>query len=167
MKTCAIIGNRYNVPHENLQFLEDIGYYLGQIGYTLNSGGALGCDQAGERGFDRGGFPKVIRKAKDATPEAIALASQFHEAWHVCSPYVRQLHGRNSMIILGDDLNVPVDFVLCHASSEIKGGTALGIKIARDNKIPVFNLFKKNHGFDEFLQGLVNESRQTEEAGKA
>ena len=157
MKTCAIIGNRYGVPESIIKYLEDIGYYLGASGFTLQSGGALGCDQAGERGFDKGGHPKIIRKAKHATPEAIALASQFHESWNSCSDYVRQLHGRNSMIILGDDLKSPVEFVLCYATSEIKGGTALGIKIARDNGVPVFNLYKKNHGFDEFLKGITND----------
>jgi len=158
MKTCAIIGNRYNVPENTIQFIEDSGYTLGQLGYTLNSGNAIGCDQAGERGFDRGGFPKNIRKAKHATEDAIVVASQFHEAWYMCTDYVRQLHGRNSMIILGDDLKSPVDFVLCYATSEIKGGTALGIKIARANGVPVFNLYKEDNGFHGYLKELCNES---------
>lgn len=161
MKSIAIIGNRYGVPEEVIQYLENLGFYLGSIGFTLNSGGAAGCDQAGERGFDRGNFPKNIRKAKHATPEAISLASEFHDAWHVCTEYVRQLHGRNSMIVLGDDLKTPVQAVICYAVSEIKGGTALGIKIARRYGIPIYNLAKKNHGIDEFIKGLQNDQATT------
>lgn len=153
-KAIAIIGNRYGVPEEVIKYLEELGYYLGSMGFTLNSGGATGCDQAGERGFDKGNFPKNIRKAKHATPEAIELASKYHDAWYQCTDYVRQLHGRNSMIILGDDLKTPVEAVICYAVSEIRGGTALGIKIARDYGIPVFNLAKRNHGLDKFIENL-------------
>lgn len=153
-RSIAIIGNRKGVPAEVLLRLEDYGFRLGKIGYLLRSGGALGCDEAGERGFDRGRYPKCIRRAKDATPEAISLASQYHDAWHMCDEYARKLHGRNSMIILGDDLKSPVSFVLCYAVSEIRGGTALGIKIARKYDIPVFNLYKPKNGFEEYLVAL-------------
>lgn len=115
------------------------GFYL--LGYQLRSGGAIGADQAFERGHLFGSTVDSIRK-ENATEEAIELASNHHPRWDLCKPNVRRLHGRNAMIIMGRDLKTPVDFVLCWAVDEEHGGTALGIRIARAHNIPVINLAK-------------------------
>jgi len=105
----------------------------------LRSGGAIGADTA----FESGATNKEIFKPNDATTEAIELASTVHPAWYACNDYVRKLHGRNAQIILGRELNSPVEFVICYTADEEHGGTSLGIKIAKKFNIPVYNLFKE------------------------
>ena len=135
----AGIGNR-SISYEVSSWLEKLATYLSHLGYNLRSGNAKGTDTA----FQNGSNGKYVAfVARDATPDAIELASKFHPAWYMCNDYAKQLHGRNSMIILGKELNDPVKFVVCYAIDEESGGTALGIKIARANNIPVFNMFKE------------------------
>ena len=48
------------------------------------------------------------------------------------------------MIILGNKLDTPVQFVICYTpDGKNSGGTGLGMMIAEDHGIPVFNLFYK------------------------
>ena len=49
------------------------------------------------------------------------------------------------MIILGSELDKPVDFVVCwtKGAKEV-GGTAMGIKVAKKYSIPVFNIADPN-----------------------
>jgi len=136
MKYYAGIGNR-DISTSVQESLVSCANYLSENGYIVRSGGAQGADYA----FEIGSKESVILKPKDATSEAIELASRYHPAWDKCNEYVRKLHGRNAMIILGKHLDSPVDFVLCFAKNECTGGTALGIRIARDYKIPVINLY--------------------------
>src|SRR5688500_3777488 len=98
----AGIGSR-TAPEPVLSIIERIGERMGINGWILRSGGADGCDTAFYNGHRVFGKCEIF-KAKDATPEAIELASKFHPAWHNCTDYVRRLHGRNAMIILGSDL---------------------------------------------------------------
>jgi hypothetical protein len=45
------------------------------------------------------------------------------------------------MIILGRDLKTPVEFVVCWLHPEAtRGGTLLGVNLAKKNGIPVYNL---------------------------
>lgn len=147
----AGVGNRF-ISDEVFKWLESLAAYLAQTGYNLRSGNAKGSDTAFQMG-SRGKYTAFV--ARQATPEAIELASKFHPAWHMCNDYAKQLHGRNSMIILGENLNEPVKFVACYAVDEENGGTALGIKIARANNIPVFNLYKEEayQQLLEFIRG--------------
>lgn len=95
----AGIGNRF-ISDDIISWLEQLAAYLAQLGYDLRSGNAKGSDTAFQTG-SKGKYMAFV--AKQATPEAIELASKFHPAWHVCNDYAKQLHGRNSMIILGKD----------------------------------------------------------------
>src|SRR5690606_24053369 len=118
--------------------LTHIAEYFTSRGFSLRSGGARGADS----GFEQGaGAHKDILRARDATPEMMAHAEQYHPRWDRCTPKGRQLHGRNSGIILGRDLKSPVDFVICWTEGgELVGGTAQGIRVAKAYDIPVFNL---------------------------
>ena len=135
-KLYAGIGSR-DIDPESMRFLEDIAVLMANKGYVLRSGGASGSDSAFEEGAL---WDKEIFTADDCTLQAEEIASQFHPAWHNCKEYVRKLHGRNAMIILGEDLNTPVERVFCWTLNENRGGTSLGLKIARHYKIPVHNL---------------------------
>ena len=133
----AGIGSR-QAPEDILSFMTKIAEALDGLGYTLRSGGAIGSDKA----FQAGSINSEIFRPNDATPAAIELAGKFHPAWHNCNNYVRKLHGRNSQIILGRELNIKVNFVACWTYGGNKnGGTALGMRIAEHYEIPIYNLF--------------------------
>lgn len=69
--------------------------------------------------------------------------------------FPEKLMARNANQILGDDLQTPVNFVICAASGskfndngeiyDVKGGTGQAVRIAYANKIPVFNLLHPPH----------------------
>ena len=131
--------------------MTQVAIVLNAKGYMLRSGGAAeGADAAFESGA---GDAKQIFRPKDATPEAIEVASRFHPAWDKCNDYVRKLHGRNAQIILGRDLDSPVEFVICWTpGGKIIGGTGLGIRIAEHYKITVKNLYKS-----EILEEIIGQ----------
>ena len=133
------IGAR-NSPQDILTVMTDAACYLSRLGYMLRSGGAIGADTA----FERGSVNSQIFTAADATPEAILCASYYHPAWDKCDSYTRKLHGRNSMIILGQNLDDPCKFVMCWCVEDKngpRGGTGMGIRIAKDNNIKVLNMY--------------------------
>lgn len=158
MKFYAGIGSR-TTPEDILAKMSGIAIALdARAGsdFTLRSGGAKGADTA----FAKGAKRSIILRPHHATEAAIEMASKYHPAWHNCNDYVRKLHGRNAQIILGENLDSPVLFVLCWTpkGNEV-GGTALGIRIAKDkvNNIPVFNLAIEGtiDKLKEFLNGNV------------
>jgi hypothetical protein len=139
MKYYAGIGSR-ETPEDILKLMENIAMELSNDSqlWTLRSGGAKGADTAFQRGSE---MISHIYKAKNATPDAIKIAMEHHPAPQHCNDYVKKLHGRNAIIILGPDLKTLVEFVVCWTyKGNLQGGTALGIRIAETNNIPVFNL---------------------------
>lgn len=141
MKRYCGIGSR-QTPGHILGLMVQVAEHLSSLGYQLRSGGAIGADTA----FARGATDKVIYRPEHATPESINMASQFHPAWDKCNDYARKLHGRNALIIMGDDLSSPVDLVVCYTNlGQLIGGTALGIRIANYYGIPVLNMGIPSH----------------------
>ena len=149
MRYYAGIGSR-ETPPEILDLMRQIATKLssntlcGKHGellgpYILRSGGAIGADSAFE---DGSGGDCEIFKAHHATPAARYIAAEFHPAWDRLSEYVQNLHGRNAMILLGEHLDKPVEFVVCWTKDgKDTGGTGLGIRIAQAHGIKVINLF--------------------------
>ncbi len=136
MKYYAGIGSR-KTPPDILTAMTRLAWSMNIRGYTLRSGGAAGADTA----FEEAAALKEIFLGSDATPEAIEMAADYHPAWDRCNNYVRHLHGRNCMIILGAYLTIPVECVICWTpEGRITGGTGLGLRIAKDHNIPVQNL---------------------------
>ena len=136
----AGIGSR-NTPENILNIMKFIAIKLDSDGFCLRSGHAIGADTAFESNIKN----KEIFEANDASLKAIEYASNFHNNWNNCSNYVKKLHGRNSMIILGKNLDQPVKFVICWTQNgKDIGGTGLSIRIAKHNNIPVFNLYNEN-----------------------
>lgn len=141
MKYYAGIGSR-NTPENILGVMKALACRLATSGYILRSGMARGADSAFERGCESVYGLRELFGPLDATPEAIALAARFHPRWSLCEPYVRSLHGRNSMIVLGRDLDTPVSFVVCWTNDGTDiGGTGLAMRIAAKYNIRVINLF--------------------------
>jgi hypothetical protein len=136
-KYYAGIGSR-ETPMDVLSKMTGIAEALVWLDYTLRSGGAKGADLAFEKGA---AHSKEIFVADDCTPEAMRMAQFVHPAWERCGQMARMLHGRNAMIILGRDLNQPVDFVVCYQNPNVdRGGTKLGMAIATAKGIPIYNL---------------------------
>ncbi|MDE0406863.1 MAG: NADAR domain-containing protein, partial [Alphaproteobacteria bacterium] len=73
--------------------------------------------------------------------ECLAIAERLHPAWHRCSQGARKLHARNVAILLGPELDRPVDAVVCWTQGgAVAGGTGMALRIAAERRIPVFNL---------------------------
>lgn len=115
-----------------------IASYLRGQGFTCVTGGASGSDTT----FEQGASPECeIWRPQDATAEAREIAESFHPNWDACDRYAKNLHARNTMILLGEDCETPVEFCVAYTEGgRMKGGTAQGIRIARAYKIPVYNI---------------------------
>lgn len=137
MKYYAGIGSR-DTPDYVLKKMKRIAENLTHM--TLRSGGAVGADSA----FEEGASEKEIFKADDATDDAIELSSKYHPNWEACSKYAKKLHGRNAMIILGENLDSPVEFVICWTKNgKGGGGTGQALRIAKDYGIKIYDLGEK------------------------
>jgi hypothetical protein len=140
MKFYAGIGSR-ETPPEVLAKMEAIAKALATKGYTLRSGGATGADKA----FEKGAVSKEILYANMATKESIDLALTYHPnptALKAKGDYVLGLMGRNMQIILGRNLDSPVDFVVCWTKDGgPTGGTGQALRYCMKNGFTVYNLF--------------------------
>lgn len=134
-----------------LHCMKEIAQYLEEKGYTLNSGGAIGADQAFESGV-QSSFKKQIFFASDADNKTRAIAKELHPAPQSLHGYVLDLMARNTFQIFGRNLNKPVDFVLCWTPDGCEsytkrtrstGGTGQAIEMASRKGIPVINMANK------------------------
>lgn len=168
MKTYAGIGSR-NTPADILDLMVQISSELDQDGWTLRSGGAGGADDAFEthatqkeiyvpwKGFN------MREDSNDLLLDNLwawrEVSSKVHPAPERCSVGTQRLHGRNAFILLGPELNDPVDMVICWTpKGEITGGTGLGIQIADAVDIPVFNLAKAD-AVDQLVEFVNNQPK--------
>lgn len=155
MKYYAGIGSR-TTPKADLTLMTQLAVELEKNGYILRSGGAKGADTAFDDGVDDVENREILRP-KHATMKALAIAESVHPAWHNCNDYAKKLHGRNSQIILGRNLDSPVEFVICWTPDGNQiGGTALGMRLAIKCDIPVYNLAvedDRNYLIKEYLNG--------------
>lgn len=136
MNYYAGIGSR-KTPDYILKKMTNLAKKLNDADLILRSGGANGADSA----FEAGAKNKEIFRADDATDESIKLASQFHPNWEACSDYVKKLHGRNVMIILGEDLKTPVKFLVCWTKDgKEEGGTGQALRVAKHYQIKIYNM---------------------------
>lgn len=145
------VGSR-QTPTGISTIMTDVAKFLSETGCVLRSGGAEGADSFFEAGVPDPTKKEIYLPWKDfngnksplfrVTDEALKLASKYHPAWNKLSYGARKLMGRNGYQVLGYDLKTPSAFVLCWTKDgkEI-GGTAQAMRIAKDYKIPVYNLF--------------------------
>ena len=151
-KFYAGIGSRETPP----TILTEMALMAGNLhvnGWTLRTGGAKGADTAFAEAVDpahriiyvpwekfQGWHSSIVLDAFQKA-EAMKLASDLHPGWGRCSRGARLLHARNVAIILGENLDKHSSFVICWTpGGKPKGGTAMGIRIAKDVGIPVVNL---------------------------
>ncbi len=135
----AGIGSR-ETPSDVLALMTAYAAVLSFKGYILRSGGARGADTAFELGVPAN--RKEIFTVADATPAALEMAATIHPAWDKCTDYAKRLHARNCMIVLGQNLDYPVDFVICWTPRGAPaGGTGQAIRLANREGIKVFNMY--------------------------
>lgn len=135
----AGIGSR-ETPEPVLVEMGNIAMQLALREYVLHSGQAKGADQAFERGCDMVKGRKIIRCAT-MQESAIRHASRYHPKWSACDQHTQALHARNSLVMLGDWLDTPVNFVVCWTpDGAVVGGTGQALRIAAAHEVPVFNL---------------------------
>jgi hypothetical protein len=172
MRKYAGIGSR-STPHDILEVMRYIGGFMAGANWLLRSGHAAGADMAFELGcMDCNGRKEIYIPwngfnegyvtqgyiLPSFSPKQIDIAATFHPAWEACTQGARKLHTRNVCQILGDNLEEPVDCVICwtpHASGN--GGTGQAIRIAKHYGIPVFDLADTNQRalLEEFVNGTA------------
>lgn len=157
-KSYAGIGAR-TTPIEIQSRMTKIARMLSQQGFVLHSGGAFGADTAFAMGANKAKiFLPDIKKLYemsseylvtypnhdliiDIHPKAFEIAKDHHPKWDALNYYVKCLHARNAQILLDEDLEHPVKFVICWTpDAKIVGGTGLGLRIAKTFGIDVYNL---------------------------
>lgn len=162
-KSYAGIGSR-KTPAEILVSMTQIALKL-KDHMVLHSGAADGADLAFEYGADINKKIFVPWKGFSGRdqlypipPEAFKMASEAHKYWHYLTNGAQALMARNCQQVLGENLDDPVEFVICwtpdgceddKTRSKETGGTGLAITIASRNGIPVFNL--KNEFSKDFV----------------
>lgn len=147
VKYYAGIGSR-KTPDDILKMMTQIAEGLSR-NYILRSGGADGADSAFEKGaadkkisyIPWPGFNGSTEECIAVSSAAMKMAGEFHPGWMYLSYPVKKLHARNCYQILGEDLETPSDFVICWTpGGEEVGGTAQAIRVAKANRIRIFNL---------------------------
>ena len=167
MKYYAGIGSRETPPRE-LARMEKIGKLLGELGYTLRSGGAKGADQAFETGARSINAPIETWNPSQsyfplhewATDKASDVCWEF--PLEKMKAYTISLITRNMYQVFGDEEDAlkPVDFVVywCPSDPLIKGresgGTRYAVRAAHEAGIPTYNLRTQVEEFASFLKGL-------------
>ena len=150
----AGIGAR-KTPAHILDQMTILARRMDEAGWHLSSGGADGADRSfaagastGQRtvwlpwsGYNGLSGPDCRVPTSQQLQQCLAIAERHHPAWHKCGQGVRKLHARNVNILLGPDLNRPVNAVVCWTErGQAAGGTGMGLRIAAEHDIPVFNL---------------------------
>lgn len=157
----AGIGRR-TITNDIKESFEKFGDFAQKKGYTLRSGGADGCDLAFERHVKPEnkeiylpwqGFNNSESNLFTLTKEVFVVARILHPKWDNLSVAGQKFMARNCYQILGQNLDNPVDFVVCWTENgNVSGGTGQALRLAQTYNIPIFNFgdpdFNKKELFD-------------------
>jgi hypothetical protein len=167
----AGIGSR-ETPPAALALIEAVSARLARNGWVLRTGMSPGADQAFYRGARaEGGEVELylpwpgfesdarlegegtdVRELSRPSARAYELAERHHPAWSGLGAGARHLLARDSHQVLGADLATAVAFVGCWTADGSldgagagAGGTGQALRIARSERVPVFNLARAEH----------------------
>jgi hypothetical protein len=153
-KIFAGIGSR-EVPEDIYNEIVKFSSKMAEKGWILRSGGAEGCDEAFEKGYENypknkmiylpwKGFNNNNSEFNVVTKPAMELAEKYHPAWNKCDDSAKKLLARDSYQILGLYLDDPCNLVVCWTLDENSGGTSQALRIAKAYNIRIINLAKIN-----------------------
>lgn len=128
---------------------------------VCRSGAADGMDTAFEAGFPfelkeiyqpwkdfndvkTNGTSHIVVRDKELMRKAEIIASKIHPFWHSLKQGPRKMHTRNVFQVLGSNLNLKSDILICWApidGNSITGGTRTAYELAKRLNIPCFNLY--------------------------
>ena len=163
-KIYAGIGSR-ETPKDVLSAFENIGSQLANMNFTLRSGHADGADSAFESGCDlaRGqkeiylpwyGFNGSTSRFNRVPEKAFEMAGKYYSHWEKFKVGTQKLLARDCQQVLGNNLDDPVDFIICYThEGKLLGGTAMALRLANDRGIKVFNA-GSHLSIDAFMQEL-------------
>ena len=159
------VGSR-ETPVDMQMKLVAVAARLAMIGYTLRSGGAKGADRAFQQGAESVHGETVIYRAKGKFKHMIP-AWCFEEVKRHMPPnrppfdsmeeHTRKLLARNMLQVLGEDGQVPSEFLVCWTPAGLTdGGTGYALRCAVAHGVMTYNLRNpiEEKAFDEFLQEL-------------
>lgn len=162
MKVYAGIGSR-ETPLDILNLMTRVAIALTNDNWILRSGGADGADTAFEIGAGRkeiylpwNGFNgKTVDNVSYFLPPETEEARDYVYDYHPSGLYLKQgpfkLMVRNTYQVLGADLQSPADVVICWTSDgKASGGTGQAMRIAKDYKLEIINLYYSNQ-LDDWL----------------
>ncbi|ENH7112192.1 hypothetical protein ACXHQ0_19055 [Vibrio antiquarius] len=173
----AGIGSR-RVSHITSLKHAQFAFCMALFGYTNNTGGADGIDTSTEFGsklaydwlsdnfgLPKGEYQRVLNCflpwagfngrgngneyiVPPKTNQIISIAQSHHPDWQYLGDGAKNMMCRNTCQVLGETLQKPVNFVMCHTpdgaldesqTSSKTGGTGQAIRIASRRNIKVFN----------------------------
>lgn len=144
------IGSR-ETPPDILILMQRLAFALSNDNWILRSGGADGADNAFESKATKkriylpwNGFNGRYEDNESyvVPPYNEEYVNDYHPDAFCLSQAGKRLMSRNTYQVLGDSLDAPSDFVVCWTvNGKIKGGTSQALRIAKDFKIPIYNLF--------------------------
>ncbi len=150
----AGIGAR-KTPGPVLADMTALARQMADAGFHLASGGAEGADSAFVagtpveqrtlwlpwRGYNELAGPDCRTLSRERMRECLVIAEEHHPAWHRCTDGAKKMHARNAAILLGPDLDRPVDAIVCWTEEgKVEGGAGMALRIAASRNIPVLNL---------------------------
>ena len=166
------IGSR-ETPDEICDLFVELGRDARERGWWIRSGHAEGADYAFERGAKERcivylpwqGFNNDLpilgvlryRDLRDDVLDEVYRNDPY--AGPHLSQGVKRIKSRNIYQVLGEDLKTPSSLVICWTpDGHVVGGTALAIRVARRNNIPVINLGNEDtyKNFNEVLQETIH-----------
>lgn len=138
------IGSR-KTPADMLKRLAQTAYFLAKRDWILRSGGAIGADQAFEKGCDAAHGKKEIFLPNNNVPgwayDKVVKYLPRGYNWKSMKPYTKALLARNMQQIFGKDGDVLTSAVICWTPlGRDDGGTGYAIRAAWDYGIPVYNV---------------------------
>jgi hypothetical protein len=177
VKVYAGIGSR-KTPITILKEIEKISKSLADNNWILRSGGAIGADTAFENGCknsdnytNNSNICEVFlakpnyNDVDDYAPytmedwaDSMDIAAKHHPVFYKLNYYIKCLHARNVMIILGADLHTPADLVIAYYNPELNSGTKFGSKLATVYGVPVVNMFEEAYNSYEKITEYINTS---------
>jgi len=154
------IGSR-ETPKDVLVAMLGFAAFMAQEGHTLRSGGAPGADMAFEYGCDtRYGHKEIYlpwlsfndKEREKVNPKGVVvlnndeawnIAAKYHPRWGYLKRGARMLMARNSHQVLGADLKIPTDVIICWTKGgKGGGGTGQALRISVDHEIPIIDFGK-------------------------